>query len=603
MEGPVPLAQPWLHNQIAASGEPTTMWRRPNHVDVGEGEMLDSQSATNTSDVVSGFGLEEAARAVLTRAARFGFWLILFGIGYYWTGRFSQGVLFQRSQIGLVWVPNALFLSALVLTSRRSWWMVLAVASVAHVFALGPSTPAWRLAWQLPVNAGFVIAMTEALRRWIGFPLRFESRREVLIYTSLAFVMPVSLGLTGPGFVRSLAGVETFFSPPIAFARLVMANLTPVLLVTPAVLLIAAGANRSYSITKRVAAEAAAIMGTVIAVGVIAVAAGPQLARFPWLLVLTFPPLIWAAVRLGPLGASLSLLCVAALSIAGASRQLGPFVLSASNDVVLSLQLYWIAICLPVMLLAAVIRERARVGRALENQHNQLARVTRIATAGELSGVLAHDLRQPLTAILANAQAAKLMLAQQFTDTSALRATLGDIERESLHAASVITHLRRFLKDGDSRFEPLDVEAVVGDALALSRNALALADVEVKVRFADDVPRVRGDAVQLLQVVVNLIVNGCDAMKDTPVPSRQLRVELSRCDPQHIEVLVADSGAGLPNDVERVFEPFYTTKTDGLGLGLSIARSIATAHGGRLWGENNPRGGARFHLVLPAKEL
>jgi signal transduction histidine kinase len=562
--------------------------------------MENIEGANKRSDFLSDFRFEERARAVLIRAVRSGVWLILFGIGYYWTARLSLGVLFQRSQIGLVWVPNALFLSALVLTSRRSWWMILAVVSVAHVLALAPSTPVWRLVWQIPVNAGFVIATTEVLRRFIGFPLRFESRREVLIYMGLAVVMPVSLALTGPGFVRSLAGLETVFSPPIAFARLVMANLTPLLLVTPAVLLCALGAKRWRAISKGAVVEAATIMGTVIVVGVIAVTAGPQLARFPWLLVLTFPPLIWAAVRLGPLGASMSLLCIAALSIAGASRQLGPFVLSASNDVVLSLQLYWIAIALPVMLLAAVIRERTLVASALEDQRNQLSHVTRIATAGELSVALAHELRQPLTAILANAQAARLMLARQPTDLPMLRATLSDIESENRHAANVITHLRLFLRNGESRFETLDVEKVVRDALALSRSALALADVELHVHFADRLPPVRGDAVKLLQVIVNLIVNGCDAMNGTPASSRHLRVELSRPDAQHVEVLVADSGVGLPNaSAERVFEPFYTTKPEGLGLGLTIARTIATSHGGTLWGENNGRGGATFHLVLP----
>jgi C4-dicarboxylate-specific signal transduction histidine kinase len=183
---------------------------------------------------------------------------------------------------------------------------------------------------------------------------------------------------------------------------------------------------------------------------------------------------------------------------------------------------------------------------------------------------------------------------------AALRATLSDIEREDRHAASVITHLRLFLQDKDSQFEPVSVERVVRDALALSSNTLALAQVDVQSVLAVDVPHVRGDAVQLLQVVLNLIVNGCDAMRGTPVSSRRLHLEVTQPDAHHVEIRVADSGIGLPNDVERVFEPFFTTKPEGLGLGLPIARSIATAHGGRLRGETNQRGGATFRLLLPA---
>jgi signal transduction histidine kinase len=564
--------------------------------------MSSAQHASSRSSFFPELVLGEKASALLVRAGRSGLWFVLFGLGYYLTARLSHGVLFQRSRIGLVWVPNALLLSAFILTSRRSWWMILAVASVAHVLALGPWNPAWRMAWQIPVHVGFVIATTEVLRRLIGFPLRFESRREVCIYTGVAFVMPLMVALTAPGFVLSAAGVETLFSPSIELLRLFLANVTPLLVVAPAVLLCARLNPSSLSaVPRRRVVEAAMIMGSVVVASIIVFDSAPELARFPWLLVLAFPPLIWAAVRLGPTGASVSLLCVWALSILGADRQLGPFVITTSDDVVFSLQLFWIAITLPVLLLAAVNREREHGATALDDQRTQLAHATRIATAGELSGALAHELRQPLTAILANAQAATLMLAKQPLDVAALRATLAEIEREDLHAASVITHLRLFLRDKDSRFEPVSVERVIRDALALSGNTLALAQVEVQSQLADDLPRVRGDAVQLLQVVLNLIVNGCDAMRGTPVPSRRLRVQVDQPDAHHVEILVADSGIGLPNDVERVFEPFFTTKPEGLGLGLPIARSIAKAHGGRLRGETNQRGGATFRLVLPAE--
>jgi signal transduction histidine kinase len=241
----------------------------------------------------------------------------------------------------------------------------------------------------------------------------------------------------------SFVGGETLFRPAIAFARVAFANITPLLILTPAVLLAARFRPDSpWNVSRRRAGEAAVIIGAVLAVSGVAFGAGPELARFPWLLILTVPPLLWAAVRLGPTGASMSVLCVAAISMWGATRQLGPFVVPADADVVLSLQIYWIMICLPVMLLSAAIREREVVEAALDDQRNQLARVTRIATAGELSDALAHELRQPMTAILANAQAGLLLLAREPADLPQIREILEDIASQDPQAGEVIARIR-----------------------------------------------------------------------------------------------------------------------------------------------------------------
>ena len=181
-----------------------------------------------------------------------------------------------------------------------------------------------------------------------------------------------------------------------------------------------------------------------------------------------------------------------------------------------------------------------------------------------------------------------------------MREILQDITRDDQQAANVLARLRSFVRDGTSRFEPLAVEAVVRDALALSKSTVDLSGVEVETSIAGGLPRVWGDQVQLLQVMVNLVVNGCESMHDTPRPVRRLNLHVAPLDHEHVEVLVSDCGVGLPNgDQDRVFAPFFTTKEHGLGLGLAISRSIVTAHGGRLWGGNNISQGATFHLVLP----
>jgi integral membrane sensor domain MASE1 len=198
--------------------------------------------------------------SVLAKAGRMASWAALFGVAYVATAHINGNPVFLQSYIGLVWVPNALLVSALILTSRKSWWLVLAVSAVAHVVAMHGTTPVWRMAWQIPANAVFAMAITEALRRTIGFPLRFERSRDVLVYAALAAVFPALLALIAPAFVLAFAGVETTFSPPIAFARVALANIAPLVLVTPAVVLCARLGRRHASVVWRQPGVEAAIV-------------------------------------------------------------------------------------------------------------------------------------------------------------------------------------------------------------------------------------------------------------------------------------------------------------------------------------------------------
>jgi len=526
---------------------------------------------------------------------------VLAGI-YYLAATLGLGFRFQNSQISVVWPANAVLLAALLLTPRSRWWVVFTTTALAHVAAMAPATPAWRWVWQIAGNSLFMSAAAALLRRYAGLPLRFDGRRQVFTYVAISLGVPVVFALTMPAFVRTLLGLDHATSPGAALLRTALSNVTALLLVAPVLLLWGQRDLRQLgALTGRRAVEAAAIMASLLIVGLVAFGTAPEFAHFPGLLLWFFPPLVWAAVRLGPWGAVTSVSFVALLSTLGTARQLGPFVLASEAEQVLSLQLFWIALGPPIMLLAAVIREREQAEEALHEQRKQLAHVTRVATAGELSGAIAHELRQPLTSILANAQAALHLLNRERVDLSEVRQILEDITRDDQAAASVLARLRMFLKEGTSRFEPLAVETVVRDALALSKSTVDLSGVEVQTSIAGGLPRVFGDPVQLLQVMVNLVVNGCESMHLTPRLARRLDLYVAPLDPEHVEVLVSDRGVGLPNGGEdRVFDPFFTTKEHGLGLGLAIGRSIVTAHGGRIWGENNhTTHGATFHLVLP----
>jgi signal transduction histidine kinase len=541
------------------------------------------------------------SRAFLAKYSVLIAYVVLLGVAYYLAARLGLKFRFRDSQIGVVWPANAIFLCALLLAPRKRWWLVLATTALAHAAALAPLLPVWRLLWQIVGNWAYVIATVEVLRRFAGLPLHFESRRQVLAYTTVSFVLPWLFGFTTPAFILSVLHVDTVITPTFAVLRTMFSNSTAMLLVAPVIVLWANfGFRRLRGLRKAQLFEAGALVLSVIGVGTLALATGPEIAHLPWLLLWVFPPLLWAAVRFGPLGAATSLFFIAALSILGSSRELGPFVLGPGADQILSLQLFWMILYLPVTLLAAAIRERELTEHTLHDQRNQLAHVTRVATAGEFSAAIAHELRQPLASILMNAQTATKLLAQPSPNLSELRDILKDIVEQNQQAADIISHLQTFVRKEDSRFETVALAKVVRDAIALGHNVIAHSGANLQTHIAGGLPPVQGDSVQLLQVVLNLIVNACDSMNGISKPNRRLIMQLKQTSHHRLELSVTDCGIGLPaDDRERVFEPFFTTKEKGLGLGLAISRSIATAHGGRLWGENNPKGGATFHLELP----
>ena len=235
-------------------------------------------------------------------------------------------------------------------------------------------------------------------------------------------------------------------------------------------------------------------------------------------------------------------------------------------------------------------------------RRKEVTHLTRVAILGELSGALAHELNQPLTAILSNAQAAQRLLARAPADLATVGEILDDIVTDDLRAGEVITRLRALLKKDEGSFQPLDVNDVSTEVLALAHSELIERRVTVDTRLAPGLPSVRGDRVQLQQVMLNLLLNACEAMSANGPAERMLTVSTALDGDGLLLTSIADRGSGIPPDAaDRLFEPFFTTKPHGLGLGLSICRSIIDAHGGRLWADNNPDGGATFTFALPAQ--
>jgi len=235
-----------------------------------------------------------------------------------------------------------------------------------------------------------------------------------------------------------------------------------------------------------------------------------------------------------------------------------------------------------------------------QEQRLQVAHLSRVAMLGELSGALAHELNQPLTAILANARAAQRLMAQERPDLGEVREILGEIADADRRAGEVIVRLRAFLHKGEMQLGPVDLNEVVCEVLTLTHSDLIQRRVTVDTTgLAPHLPTVIADRVQMQQVLLNLLLNACDAISPDAL-DRRVTISTAAGADDTVELSLADRGTGiLPEEMQHIFEPFFTSKPDGLGLGLSICRSIVTAHEGRLWADNNADGGATFHLRLP----
>jgi signal transduction histidine kinase len=229
---------------------------------------------------------------------------------------------------------------------------------------------------------------------------------------------------------------------------------------------------------------------------------------------------------------------------------------------------------------------------------NNLAHLTRVSTVGALSGSLAHELNQPLGIILSNAQAAQELLLQKPPDVAEVQAILADIVAADRRAGEVIERLRALLKHGQVSLQPLPLNQVIEEVLYLIRADLIGRSVTVACELAPDLPPIAGDRVQLQQLVLNLILNAAEAMVANVAGARRIHLQ-TILHQGRVRASVRDEGGGLPADVERLFKPFYTTKSHGLGMGLAICRSIVAAHHGRLWAEPHAERGAVFQFELP----
>ncbi len=246
------------------------------------------------------------------------------------------------------------------------------------------------------------------------------------------------------------------------------------------------------------------------------------------------------------------------------------------------------------------ISARKQAVEEVQRHDRELAHMSRVSLVGELSGALVHDLGQPLGAVLANAETARLLLDEIEPDRDELRAILTDIQDDSVRAGQIIHGMRNFLKQQKIEFQPLDMAQLFAEVEKLAHPDATLRRTTLTFHTAPGLPPMHGHRVQMQQVILNLILNGLQAMEDCPPEERTLHVAATFDDGGKLHVSLRDRGRGLPADkLDQVFTPFLTTKASGLGMGLAICRRIIQAHGGRIWIENNTGAGATAHITLP----
>ncbi len=247
------------------------------------------------------------------------------------------------------------------------------------------------------------------------------------------------------------------------------------------------------------------------------------------------------------------------------------------------------------------MRERQRAEEALQKSQAELAHVTRVMTLGELMASLAHEVNQPLAAVVTNAQACLRWLALEPPRPDEARAAVERIVRDSNRASEVIQRIRALVKKSEPQMVALDINDLIREAISLEQREMLNQQVSLRTEFESALPPVLGDRVQLQQVVINLVMNALEAMAPVTDRPRDMLIRSQRDDSNEVLVAVQDSGTGIDSEnSERLFNTFFTTKPTGMGMGLSISRSIIAAHGGRLWVSPNAEHGATFQFTLPS---
>jgi signal transduction histidine kinase len=512
----------------------------------------------------------------------------------YLAAKLGGALILHPQTVQPLWLDCALLVSVLLLVARRIWPILIPVAFAAFVlYDLQVGVPIRSTVWFILADTVEVlIAALCVSYSFDGVP-RLNSVKALAKYAFFAVILAPCAG----AFVGALAvSGDYWISWRICFFSEALAFLT----LTPAILSWVSEARAWSQKSRADYLEAIGLITALVFFGYVTfVASGKSIP--PALFYSLMPFLLWSALRFGSMGVSTSVIVVAFLSIWGAVHGRGPFTGSGELDNVLSLQLFIFFAATPFMVLAALVEEHKQTEQAIRESEERLARVARIAILSELTASIAHEINQPLAAVVTNGHFCLRRLSDGPQNIEELREAIGEIVNDGTRVSTIISRIRALLKKTPLQMERLGMNEVIREVLALTRNELFRGGVTAQIELAADVPAVLGDRVQLQQVMLNLIMNGIDAMSMITDRPRKLLIKSAK-NPDSVSIQVQDSGTGFNlEQADRVFEPFFTTKPEGIGMGLSISRSIIESHGGRLWAESGSKG-ALFRFTLPTQD-
>ena len=534
--------------------------------------------------------------------------VFLTGVAYYAATEIAWALCFPNSKVSLLFPPHAVLVVILLLVPVRHWWAYTLATGLAHFVATQQAH--WPVLYALHCEAFDAVQNVLAaagIRFFIKSPLRRITLRDAMVFVLIAvIIVPFGAAFWGAAFTVSNHFGTHYW---VEWRNLGISNGVTAVVLVPALLLLA---NRLSGREGR-PTPARVIEGSVLALGIVVVGtyvfaiepAGPDTS--PALLYAPIPLLIWAALRFGLSGISAAMLVVTFEAIWGAMHGRGPFLLQTPAENALALQMFLIVTGTPLMFLSVLLEDDKRSQQALHEVEEEARRhreqinlLSRVSLLGEMTASLAHELNQPLSAIITNANAGKRSIDKGKEDPGTLREILVDVEADGRRAHDIIHNVRNTIKKGDSTRRRINLNELVTKVAHIVRPDAVAYSCEIETSLAKDLPPVEVDPVQIQQVLVNLVSNAFDAMRQTPPDRRKVEISTAGNGENEVRLSVRDHGTGIRTEVhERLFDRFFTTKEQGLGMGLAIVRSIVESHGGKIDAENVAGGGALFYFTLP----
>ncbi|HEX6929336.1 MAG TPA: ATP-binding protein, partial [Gammaproteobacteria bacterium] len=486
--------------------------------------------------------------------------------------------------------PPGLSLFLLLVFGLRYWPLLFAAALAADVIVRGVPAPWPVLLEAAALLTGVYTLAAFLLKKYFRDDLHFVTARDLGIF--LAVVIPATLlvSTTYVALFMSVGRVPAGEFLPSLFRHWV-GDLNGILVFTPALLTYTESAawRKGWSGIMKLEIAAQTFSIAFMLWAIFGLTTTDEF-KFFYLL---FLPLIWISVRWGMRGATLALIAIQLGLIAAV--QLGGY--HAATFV--QFQFLMLALCVTGLVLGTVVTQRMQVETKLSQKQAALNRALQFAAAGEMTSALAHELNQPIAAVTNYLRACQALLRADAVDQERLDGTMEKAVQEARRAGAVVHRLRDFFRRGSIDLRPVAVDQLIGDAVNALRDRAAQAGVRIQTRISATILTLSVDPTQIAMVLHNLIANAIEAISSANPARREIDITVTG-DTKNVRISIEDAGPGIDPDVAAsMFEPFVTSKPEGMGLGLAIGRTLVRAHGGELHAENRERGGARFVLTLP----